>query len=160
MQRVKYLRQKLFRREFLPMTTCLLTLHDRYIMSRGFEMRVSRTSPGSKSLVLSLPFDWQSTRGNRRQRCLYSCAATPPAATSRRKLSGRAISLQQQIVARMGKGGGHMTRFPRISLHATSPGESPTFAHPFSSPRQTFCPKLSFFRRSGCRSCLLACAIA
>lgn len=32
----------------------------------------------------------------------------------------------------MGKGGGHMTRFPRISLHATSP----TFAHPFSPPRR------------------------
>jgi len=134
---VKYLGRKLFRRELLPMTTYLLTLHDRYITLRGFgeahvayELGIKITCPvaplgltidGRKSTTVSL--------------FMHRDAAT---ATSRRKLSGRAISLRQQIVARMGKGGGHMTRFPRISLHATSLGESPTFAHPFSSPRQTF----------------------
>lgn len=58
-----------------------------------------------------------------------------------RKLSGRAISLRQQIAARMGKGGGHMTRFPRIFLRATA--REREREHPLPAPLAPSCDRTS-----------------
>lgn len=165
MQRVKY-SSEIFRAEMIPPwassndNVSLNVTRQIHYVSRFREAHVAY-EPGIKICTCSVA-PLRLTIDGRKSSTTVSLFMRRDAAAvamSRRKLSGRAISLQQQIVARMGKGGGHMTRFPRISLHATSPGESPTFAHPFSSPRQTFRPKLSFFRRSGCDR-TFACAIA